>query len=106
MRHFAASHQGLFCLSLSHKKDARFKFIGLLYSSDNDKIQIGLIMDGDRNYFLGGDKPSANTAVQGTITPENTNANGKMRLNFNLYFTSSPKHVHEMYTPLYPTFIK
>ena len=60
-------------------------------------------MDGDRNYFLGGDKTSADMEVQGTITPtEDTNAYGKIRLNFNLYFTSSRKHVREMYTPHTP----
>ena len=52
----------------------------LLYSSDSDKIEIGLTMNGDSNVFLGVDKPSADTVVQGAITPSQaTNTNGKLQ---------------------------
>ena len=50
------------------------------YCSDHDKIEIGLTMDGGSNFFLGVDKPSADTVVQGAITPsEAANANGRFK---------------------------
>ena len=45
------------------------------------------MMDGESNYFLGVDKPSAETVVQGKITPpvEAVNTSGRCKLSLESY---------------------